>query len=167
MKSEPYRSLIPGLQLSVRAALSAGLSVAIARLLDLPHPLYAMIGAVIVTDLSPSKTREMGIQRFIGSMMGAGTGALACHILQPSAWGIGFSVLVAMFLGYLFRMPAAAKLSGYVCGIVVLGYDDHAWTYSFFRLIETVLGIILAVLVSFIPKLISYDESTTLEKNGQ
>ena len=44
-------------QLAFRTAIAAGLAVAIAQLFRLEYPLYALIAAVIVTDLSPSQTR--------------------------------------------------------------------------------------------------------------
>ena len=144
--------------MSIRAAVSAGLAVAIAEFLKLPHPIYAMIGAVIVIDLSPAMTRKLGNQRLIGSALGALTGAMFCQFLPLTAWVIGFSVLVAMFLGHLLRMQAAARLSGYVCAIVLMGFDEHAFTYALFRLVETALGIVIAVLVSFVPKLIPIKE---------
>jgi uncharacterized membrane protein YgaE (UPF0421/DUF939 family) len=49
----------------------AGLAVAIAELLRLQYPLYALIGAVIVSDLSPSQTRQLGLRRLAGSALGA------------------------------------------------------------------------------------------------
>src|SRR2546429_2580742 len=51
-------NLIPAFQLSLRAAVAAGLALVAAQLLRLEHPLYAMISAVIVTDLVPSQTAE-------------------------------------------------------------------------------------------------------------
>ena len=48
--------MIPAFQLSLRAAVAAGVALIAAQLLQLQHPLYAMISAVIVTDLVAART---------------------------------------------------------------------------------------------------------------
>lgn len=68
------------------------------------------------------------------------------------------SILVAMFLNNLLRLRDSAKLAGCVCGIVMLTHGDHPWTYALHRVTETILGMGLALLVSFVPKLASIDE---------
>jgi uncharacterized membrane protein YgaE (UPF0421/DUF939 family) len=158
MSRNYFSPLIPAFQLSIRAAFAAGLAVIIAQLLRFDAPIYAMIAAVIVSDLSPARTRQLGLQRLGGSVLGAVVGAVTSQSLPPGAWAIGFSVLIAMFLSHLVRLQGAAKLSGYLSGIVVLGHASDAWSYGFCRLLETVLGIGMALLVGFIPKLISLDE---------
>ena len=59
-----------------------------------------------------------------------------------------------MFVSHVFSLPAAAKVAGYVSGIILLDHGDSPWSYALFRMIETVLGIAAAVAVSFVPKLI-------------
>lgn len=148
---------VSGFQLALRDAIAAGLSIGLAHLFKLDHPIYALIAAVIVTDLSPSKTRELGLQRLVATVVGASCGATLSLILRSSPWEIALSILVTMSVCTLLRVQSGAKVAGYVCGIVVFSYRADPWSYAFFRLIETVLGIGVAWSISFVPKLIRTD----------
>ena len=141
-------------QLSVRAAMAAGLALAVAQALRLQFPLYAMISAVVVTDLDPAQTRKLGGPRLVGTVLGATLGAIICVLLRPGAWEVGLGVFLAMFLSHLLGLREAAKVAGYVCGIVIFDYGDDPWSYALYRTIETVIGIALAVLISLVPKLL-------------
>jgi uncharacterized membrane protein YgaE (UPF0421/DUF939 family) len=149
-----FSTFIPALQLSIRAAAAAGLATAIAQILGLPFPLYAMIAAVIVTELSASQTRKLGMLRLLGTVFGAAFGAALSPLLQNAPWAIAISIMVSMLIAYLLRLQDAAKMTGYICAIVLLNHCDNPWSYALFRLIETALGIGVAVLVSYVPKLI-------------
>jgi uncharacterized membrane protein YgaE (UPF0421/DUF939 family) len=156
---ETGATLIAALRPSIRAAVAAGLAVALAQLLQLPFPLYAMIAAVIVTDLSAARTRRLGFLRLVGTVLGASLGALMAPLLPPGTWwGIGLGVLAAMFLSRVLHLQDADKVTGYVTGIVLLHHGDHPWIYAFHRTVETVLGIGLAMLVGLVPLLISIEE---------
>ena len=153
---------VTAIQVSTRASVAATLSVVIARWAGLEFPLYALIAAIIVTDLSPARTRQLSLQRLAGTVIGAAVGALV-SVASPATHGgpltIAVGVLGAMLLSHAFRITAAARLAGYVCGIVLLNYNDHPWSYASYRFVETLIGITTAVIVSFVPALFTADDS--------
>jgi uncharacterized membrane protein YgaE (UPF0421/DUF939 family) len=154
----PHRSTwVPGVQVCARAAASAGLSVAVAQYFGLPFPIYSMIAAVIVTDLSAKQTRRLGVPRLAGTVVGAVVGVVLSQLLPSNAGAIALGIAIAMLLSYLARFPETAKLSGYVCGIILLGHGDQPLAYALGRFLETLLGIGMAIAVGFVPKLIRDD----------
>jgi uncharacterized membrane protein YgaE (UPF0421/DUF939 family) len=132
--------------------------MAAAQRLGFQHPIYAMIAAVIVTDLSPLQTRKLGVVRLAGTVLGTVAGAALSSLLKSGPWLVGLSIFAAMILSHVLHLQHAAKVAGYVCGIVVLDHGSEPWVYALHRMAETFLGITLALLVSFIPKLLGEED---------
>jgi uncharacterized membrane protein YgaE (UPF0421/DUF939 family) len=151
-------SVVPALQLSFRAAVAAGLAFGLAQLLELKFPLYAMIAAVIVTDLEPSESRKLGWRRLAGTVIGTVLGAVLSIALPPGAFTIGLGIFLTMALSHLLRLPEAARIAGYLSAIVLLEHTAEPWVYAFWRFAETVLGIVIALIVSLTPKLLRAGE---------
>jgi hypothetical protein len=86
-------------------------------------------------------------------------GAALNQILPAGAWAVGLGILIAMLTCQLLRSPEGAKVAGFTCGIIVLQNSPDPWAGAFSRLIETALGVTVALLVSYLPKLIRIDES--------
>jgi uncharacterized membrane protein YccC len=149
--------LLPALQLALRAAVAAGLALAIAEALDFRYPLYVMISAVIVTDLKASETRKLALPRVVGTLAGGLLGAAINTALPTNLWTISSGILIAIFVINLISAPAAAKLGGYVCALVMMDHGDSPWSYALFRTVDTLLGVAAAIAVSFVPKLMSAD----------
>jgi uncharacterized membrane protein YgaE (UPF0421/DUF939 family) len=146
--------MVSALQLSLRATVAATLALGLARLLHLQHPLYAVISAIIVTDLQPAETRRLALPRLVGTLIGGVFGAAINSAVPGSSWTVGPGIMVAMFVSHLIAPPATAKIVGYVCAIVLIDHGDAPWSYAFFRVIETALGIGTAIGVSIVPKLL-------------
>ena len=155
-------SIITGLQVSIRAGAAAAISVAAAEALGLDYPIYALIASIIIIDLSPARTRQLGLQRLAGTIIGAALGAATSvagsYLTHVGPLAIAVGVLAAILVTDLLGLKDAAKLAGYVAGIVLLEHHDRPWLYAFYRLVETVLGIVAAFTVSVIPKLLKVED---------
>lgn len=148
---------VQGMQLALRASIAAGVAIALARLLRLDYPLYALVAAVIVTDFSPEETRRLGLLRLIATVIGAACGGVLRTFLEPSAGAIGLGILLAMAMCQ-GRMKGSAKVAGYISGIVMSEHGENTALYAVYRFVETALGIGVAWLVSFVPRIIRMDE---------
>ena len=159
----------PALQVSIRAAVAAGLAFAGAQLLGLEFPVYALIAAILVTDLSPARTRQLGVPRMVGTVVGAAFGAALSPLVAIHDIGalmIGIAVFATVFASHVLGVKEAAKVAGYVCGVVLLNHSDRPWSYAFYRVMETGLGVAAGVLVSLVPKLLRVDELKRSDSRG-
>ena len=140
------------IQLSVRAAVAAGLASWIAELLGADYAIYALVSAVIVTDLTPEKSRRLATQRVAGTLIGAVAGALLLNMLPSGPVAIGLAIFCSMLTAHALRFEApAARVAGYVAAIVMFAHRDEPWRYAFERAWETLVGIGSALLVGLVP----------------
>ena len=143
---------LPALQLSLRAAIAAALAFWIAELLGADYAIYALVAAVIVTDLSPATSRRLGLQRMAGTLLGAIGGAVLTYFVPAGPLALGVAIFVAMLTTFALRLePAAARVAGYVAAIVMFTYGEHPWLYAFDRAWETLVGLGTAMLVGMVP----------------
>jgi uncharacterized membrane protein YgaE (UPF0421/DUF939 family) len=99
--------------------------------------------AQIVTDLSAARTRQLSGPRLAGTVAGAALGAVLSPlggIHDIGAIMIGVGIFVAVFISHFLRMKEAAKVAGYVCGVVLLTHSDRPLSYALFRVLETAPG---------------------------
>ena len=142
----------PAIQLSLRAAVAAALAWWVATLLHADYAIYALIAAVIVTDLSPANSRRLSLQRLVGTVIGAVVGAALLSWLPIGPIALGAAIGAAMLLAFLLRLEnAGARVAGYVAAIVMVTHGDDAWRYAFERAWETIVGIGAALVVGLVP----------------
>jgi uncharacterized membrane protein YgaE (UPF0421/DUF939 family) len=150
----PPLTPITSLQLAARAAASAVIALALAQELELEYPIYALIAAIVVMDLDPVRTRDMSLQRIVGTFLGAIFG-IALSLTGPiNAWTIGIGILASMWLCHPLKLEGAEKLTGFVCAIVMFDHAGMPVLYAFHRMLETLLGVGVSILASVVPKLL-------------
>jgi uncharacterized membrane protein YgaE (UPF0421/DUF939 family) len=141
------------LQMAGRAAMAAAIAFWAAEFFGSSYAIYALIAAVMVTNLSVQETRDQAIPRLVGTVTGGVVGALWTYVLPSGPLALGLAVFVAMVPMYLLRLDGGARLAGYMAALVIYTHAGDPWIYAVMRGFETVLGIAAAVLVSYVPKL--------------
>jgi hypothetical protein len=63
-----------------------------------------------------------------------------------------------MVVASLLGAGEGTRVAGFICGIVVLEHSAEPWLYGAQRFIETVLGVVVAWGVSFLPRLVNKDK---------
>ena len=146
------------MQIALRAALAAAISLAIAQALNFQFPIFAMISALIVTDLTPSRSIHLGLHRVIATVVGAGVGALLIAFAPINPWTVGFGIAFVMLTSHFLQGPDGVKVAGFTCAIIMLYQGGEPWHYAFERFVETIIGIAVAWSISHVPKLIKTDD---------
>ncbi|AFY31867.1 aromatic acid exporter family protein [Calothrix sp. PCC 7507] len=135
-------------KMALKTAIASAISFAIAQALRSEYPFYAVIAAIIVMASTHGSTLKLGMQRLIGTAIGAISGAIFVITLGSNVWSLGVCVSITIFLTSYWQFNEAAKLAGYVSAIVILAHNQSPWLYAWGRFLETLLGIGVALLVN-------------------
>jgi len=157
------RAVLTGIQLALRAGIAAGVALEIARISKLDFPIYAAVAALIVTDLKPSQSTNLGLHRIVATILGAGCGGVLGTLLSAQSWAVGASIAIAMLISHLVQGKDGVRVAGFTCGIIIATVGDAPWHFALDRLMETLIGVVVAWAVSHIPKLIRLPELENVE----
>jgi uncharacterized membrane protein YgaE (UPF0421/DUF939 family) len=135
-------------KIALKMAVASALSLIVAQQLQWDYPFYAVIAAIIVMSSTQGSTLKLGVQRLIGTAIGAIGGAITAATLGSNPWSLGITVFLTFFLASFCKFTEAAKLAGYVSAIVILSYSHSPWNYAWVRFLETLLGIGIALFVN-------------------
>lgn len=137
---------------AVRTTAVAIASLLVARLCRLPESYWAPITALVITQSSLGAALKVSRQRLIGTVLGAGLGALA------ATW-FGMHLLVFTVCIFLLGLLCAITRSGnsaYRFGGVTLAImlliprTGPAWTIALHRFAEVSLGILVALAFAYV-----------------
>ena len=132
----------------LRLALVAGLTNGLGAISGVPFGYYAAMAVLAVCSGSYGNALELGRQRLLGSLLGAGVLTLGLGGLQqlPLPVALAISLGAMRLLGGVLGLRVGYKVGGFV---VVMGWLVHRQTlveWLPLRLFWTALGIVLATL---------------------
>jgi uncharacterized membrane protein YccC len=141
--------------LALRVTLSAILALVVAQAIHIPLPLWTVLTAVIVTQMSVGRSLKASADYLVGTIGGAiYGGAVAIVIPHDSEWALLAVLFIAVAPLALFAATRANMNVVPVTAIIVLLVPTITHTTPFysavFRVVEVGVGAVIGLLVSFI-----------------
>ena len=135
---------LPSLVHSIRTAIAASLSLAVARLFGLPEAYWAAIATLVVMQSTLSATVLISIA---ATALGALAGALVATYFAGNLLVFAAAVFVLGLLSAAFRMEKSAyRYAGVTLAIIVLIPRAKApWIIALHRFFEVSVGILVAL----------------------
>jgi uncharacterized membrane protein YccC len=137
---------------SIRTAITAGVSLVVARLFGLPEAYWAPITTLVIAQITVEAAWIDSRQRFIGTLLGAVVGALLARYVGASAITfVGGVFGIGLICAILKLDRPAYRFGSITIAIVVLvTRSGPQWMVAGHRFIEVSLGIAVALAMAWI-----------------
>lgn len=140
----------------VAAALSWFLGVGFSKLLAHPDSLvsgiWCVLSAFVVLQAHLGGTYQAAWVRFLGVLLGSFVGAVCTILLGANPLTLGLSVVFTVCILSLLNLKDSIRIACMSLSIVMILWgltpSVSPWTFAFFRTIDSVLGILVAVVVA-------------------
>lgn len=135
---------------NIKTALAVFLSIVISSLIKLDYPFYAAIASLVCMQSSIEKTYETGKNRMLGTIVGAFLGFIFATLFPTNAIFSAIGIIIIISICNKLEWNDTISMAGIVFLAIMLNIKDnkHALIYSYKRLFETLIGIVIAFLVN-------------------
>lgn len=145
---------------NIKTAIAVSLSVAISRFFNMEYPFYAAIAAIISMQTTMGESFKVGRNRMLGTILGAMVGVIFYFINSSSIVTIGIGIMVVIYMCNLFGWKKSVSIAGIVFCVIMTNLDGRdPIFYALNRILDTFIGITIAVLVNyFIKPIVDYND---------
>ncbi|KAM9862323.1 aromatic acid exporter family protein [Leucobacter sp. BZR 635] len=113
-------------------------------------PMFGAIAALIVVQESVDQSLTKGIERVVGVLFGVSVALGAGALFGTSSWLFLAAILVAMGVGWIFRMSATSTNQIAITAMLMIALGGSELGYGIERLVETAIGAAIGVAVNAI-----------------
>lgn len=136
---------------TMKTALSVFLCIITLNLLKIQYPFYACIAAVISMQSSVSDSFITGKNRMIGTSVGALIGLIFALIRPENSILTGIGIIAVIYFCNMLNKRSSINIACIVfLAIMTNMKGQNPFAYSVTRLLETFIGIAIAVLVNYL-----------------
>jgi uncharacterized membrane protein YccC len=132
---------------AAKTALAASLSWWIAMRFGVRDGYWGAISSIIVLQSNFGATVNASRDRIIGTLIGAVLG-FSCTLFGVLPWNFILALLTAMIVCGLLGLRSSSRLAGVTISIVMLVHAGSYWVLALHRVLEVVLGILVALAIS-------------------
>jgi len=134
---------------NIKTGLAVFVCVIISRLLKLEYPFYSAVAAVIAMQSSVEASFKAGKNRMLGTFLGAVIGYVFALIYHGNIILLTLGVMAIIHICNLLKWKNAISIACVVFISIMLndGHRDPLY-YSINRLIDTFIGIIVALIIN-------------------
>ncbi|PSR29083.1 MAG: FUSC family protein [Sulfobacillus benefaciens] len=133
----------------LKTGIAAGASWSVAHwLFQTPRPYFAPLAAILSLQVSVADSVSKGIQRVAGVGAGIVVAIVAGHFFRLSAWSVGIVVYVAVFVSSRLKMGPQGIPQAAITALLVLTVGRLAPGYAWLRVVDTMVGVAVAVVVN-------------------
>jgi hypothetical protein len=136
---------------TIKTTLAAVLAYLLALWLlgNQPPPLLAPLTALLVAQLTIFETVKSSVERVGSVVAGVLVAVLLSKLFGLTWWSLGITILAALVIGILLRL-GDHTLEVPVSAMLVLAVAGQAGTAAVDRVVETLIGAVTGVVVSFL-----------------
>ena len=142
----------------LRTAVAASTSILVAQACGIANPIYGSIAALIVTEVSPSRTRGLFLRHIGSVLVGGACGVLVALFVEPVAWRVGMGVVAAMLVSELPFVRSSARLAAYTSAVIAFTDRGPIWTHVLPCLSNIFLGISFVWILSVVPRVLYLED---------
>ncbi len=115
--------------------------------------LWCVLTAVVVIRSNLGGTNEAAFYRFLGIVIGSAFGGVFAYYLGSTGFSLGIGVFFTAMACLLINIKESILIASLSVAVIMVMngiYPEHnPWMFSLFRLIDSTVGILIAVFVSY------------------
>ncbi|SET01986.1 Uncharacterized membrane protein YgaE, UPF0421/DUF939 family [Natronincola peptidivorans] len=134
---------------TIKTGIAVTLSLLVSNILGIESPFYAAIAAIIVMQPTVSDSWKIGVNRLLGTMIGAAVGVAFVSISPGNPLLGGVGVIVLILATNKLNWKESISMGGVVFVGIFINAEGGYLNYALHRLLDTSVGIIVAVVVNY------------------
>ena len=151
---------------TVKTGIAVSLSMLISTIFNAGNSFYVVVAAIIAMQPTVSDSWKMGLNRILGTFVGAIIGAAFAYSIPVNPVTAGIGVIVLIYILNRLKWSESIAIGTVVfIGIFLNGGANHL-EYALGRIFDTTIGIGVAVVVNYLIYPPTYDRKMISEING-